>query len=288
MNEPAQLDGPAHQLREWATVLTGDAKNGSYSAEFAYEAIAPVYDNFTAHHDYELWLGNLLPKLEAHGLSGRRLLDVGCGTGKSFLPMLDRGWEVTACDLSPSMVQIAQNKVGDQARVARADMRDLPVFGEFDVVWCLDDAINYLLSAEELERSLAGMRNNLAREGLLLFDCNTLATYRAFFATEAVLEREGIRMIWTGLTSQNAEPGSFAEAVFSAELIDGTSAAPLVMPHVHRERHFSKAEVLITLERAGLDCLAIYGHHEDAVLMQPLDELAHTKAIYLARADPSS
>ena len=39
-------------------------------AELAYEAIAPVYDDFTAHHDYELWLGNLLPELERHGLRG--------------------------------------------------------------------------------------------------------------------------------------------------------------------------------------------------------------------------
>ncbi len=40
-------------------------------AEIAYEAIAPVYDDFTAHHDYELWLGALLPKAERHGLGGR-------------------------------------------------------------------------------------------------------------------------------------------------------------------------------------------------------------------------
>ena len=42
---------------------------GSQWAEQAYEAVAPVYDDFTAHHDYELWLGNLLPKLRLHGLS---------------------------------------------------------------------------------------------------------------------------------------------------------------------------------------------------------------------------
>ena len=139
---------------------------GSQWAEQAYEAIAPVYDEFTAHHDYEMWLGNLLPKLRNHGLRGRRLLDVGCGTGKSFLPMLERGWEVTACDISPSMLERARAKTGGAAKLSVADMRKLPVFGEFDLVWALDDAVNYLLSGMELGEALSGMRANLAPGGL--------------------------------------------------------------------------------------------------------------------------
>jgi SAM-dependent methyltransferase len=100
-------------------------------AEIAYEAIAPVYDDFTHHHDYELWLGNLLPELERLGLRGNRLLDVACGTGKSFIPMLNRGWEVTASDISPAMVELARAKVGDRADLSVADMRDLPDCGRF-------------------------------------------------------------------------------------------------------------------------------------------------------------
>jgi len=183
-------------------------------AEIAYEAIAPVYDEFTAHHDYDLWLGQLMPKLERHGIPGRRLLDVACGTGKSFIPMLEKGWEVTACDISPKMVAIAREKVGDRAALSVADMRNLPVLGEFDVVFCLDDAVNYLLSGEELEQALTGMRRNLGPGGLLMFDVNTLEAYQTFFAEEVVVERDGLRMIWKGRSSPDAEPGTTAEASF--------------------------------------------------------------------------
>lgn len=252
-------------------------------AEIAYEAIAPVYDEFTAHHNYELWLGELLPKLEKQGIPGHRLLDVGCGTGKSFIPMLKRGWEVTACDISPKMVAIAREKVGDEAELSVADMRRLPIFGEFDVVWCLDDAVNYLLSSEELEQALIGMRLNLAPEGLLMFDVNTLDSYRTFFAEEVVMERDGRRLIWKGLTSPDAPPGSVAEASFEVEPLE-ESAGPAIPPELHRERHFSEAEVLAALERAGLECLDVYGHHHDAVPHQPLDEVAHAKGVYIARA----
>src|ERR1044071_7654995 len=91
---------------------TGD-KRGRW-AEIAYDSIAPVYDDFTAHHEYDVWLGNLLPQLERLGLQGNRLLDVACGTGKSFIPMLERGWEVTGSDISPAMVELARAKVGDE------------------------------------------------------------------------------------------------------------------------------------------------------------------------------
>lgn len=252
---------------------------GSQWAEQAYEAIAPVYDDFTAHHDYELWLGHLLPKASGHGLSGRRLLDVGCGTGKSFLPMLKRGWEVTACDISPSMLALAQAKAGGAAQLSVADMRELPKFGEFDLVWALDDAINYLLSAEELGEALSGMQANLGPGGLLMFDVNTLQAYRTFFAEEQRVQRDGRQLIWRGRGSADTPPGSISEARFEIEAGDGANAET----HVHRQRHFPEAEVLEQLAAAGLECLDVYGHGFDAVPKQPVEELVHSKAVYIAR-----
>lgn len=253
-------------------------------AEIAYEAIAPVYDDFTAHHDYELWLGNLLPELERHGLRGRRLLDVACGTGKSFLPMLSRGWEVTASDVSAPMVELARSKAGDAVDLSVADMRDLPTFGEFDLVWCLDDAVNYLLSGEELGRALTGMRRNLAPHGLLMFDVNTITAYRTFFAEEVVIERDdGRRMVWKGRSTPDIRPGSMSEASFEV-LPPRGERLPRIAPRMHRQRHFPEAEVLARLEASGLECLEVFGHGEDAVLRQPLLDDVHTKAVYIARA----
>ncbi|HXV04888.1 MAG TPA: methyltransferase domain-containing protein [Solirubrobacterales bacterium] len=254
-------------------------------AEHAYEAIAPVYDDFTAHHDYELWLGNLLPELRRHGLREEgRLLDVGCGTGKSFLPMLERGWEVTGCDISASMLARAQAKAGAGARLLVADMRELPPLGEFDLVWALDDAVNYLLSGVELGEALAGMRANLAPGGLLTFDVNTLHSYRTFFAETQVVESDGLRLIWRGQAAPDVPPCSICESRFEVEAVDsGEGAGNPIETHLHRQRHFPEAEVLELLEGAGLVCLDVFGHGFDAVPQQPLDELEHTKAVYIAR-----
>lgn len=252
-------------------------------AEIAYQAIAPVYDDFTAHHDYELWLGNLLPELKRLGLQGNRLLDVACGTGKSFIPMLERGWEVTASDISPAMVELARGKVGDAVDLSVADMRELPDFGRFDLVWCLDDAVNYLLSGAELEQALNGMSRSLGPGGLLMFDVNALVAYRTFFAEEVVIERGDRRLVWKGRSSPDFAPGSITEASFEVLPLEG-EGGPLIAPEMHRQRHFPEAEVLAGLESAGLECLEVFGHGEDAVLKQPFDDEVHHKAVYLARA----
>lgn len=262
---------------------TAAAETGGDWAERTYEAMAPVYDDFTAHHDYEGWLTDLLEALGRRGLQGRRLLDVGCGTGKSFIPMLPRGWQVTGCDISPAMLELARQKAGEKVRLEVADMLELPRFGEFDLVWALDDAINYLLSGEELERALAGMRENLAPTGLLLFDVNELQAYRTFFAETVVVERGGRRLVWRGLAAPDVEPGSICESRLEVAAEDAGGGAGEAPTLIHRQRHFPEAEVLAALEGAGLECLDVYGHGLDGVPRQPLDVENHTKAIYVAR-----
>jgi SAM-dependent methyltransferase len=252
-------------------------------AEIAYEAIAPVYDEFTHENDYETWFGLLLPELERHGLQTGRLLDVGCGSGKSFAPMLERGWSIVGSDVSASMLERGREKVGDAVRLEVADMRELPTFGEFELVWALNDPVNYMLDEQELALALEGMRRNLAPGGLLMFDANTILTYRGFFAEQIEFEREGWRLIWRGRSSAEAEPGGVSEAEFEAVPLS-EDVGEAIAPELHRERHFPREQILAALERTGLECLDVFGYGTDERMHQPLDEDAHYKAIYIARA----
>ena len=162
----------------------------------AYESFAPFYDRFTEDCQYDKWLGSLESWARSEGLSGRRVLDVACGTGKSFEPMLARGYDVTACDLSPAMVEEARRRSGASAEVVVADMRRLPWASAFDLVTCIDDAINYLLSLEDLERALGSMAVALRPGGFLVFDANTLATYRTTWAEDFELESGPVHFRW--------------------------------------------------------------------------------------------
>lgn len=230
--------------------------------------------------------------LREHGLpSCGKLLDVACGTGKSFVPMVSRGWSVTACDISPEMVEIAQRKVSEAAMpvdLMVADMRNLPPLGEFDLAWCLTDALNYLLSDEDLASAMRSMASNLRPGGLVAFDVNALLSFRTFFAEKTVVEHNGLRLIWTGLGDEVVDGSRIASATFDVEPVDpsdkeATRRAVSIPCEVHKERHFPKAQVLAALDQAGLECLEVFGHHYDAIFEQPLDEDRHTKAVYIAR-----
>jgi SAM-dependent methyltransferase len=255
-------------------------------AAAAYETLAPFYDRFTAHHDYELWTGGLLRLAYGHGLSGNRVLDAGCGTGKSFLPLLERGFEVTACDHSAAMLEVAASKVGSEVALHCRDLRALDQLGEFDLITCLDDVANYLTDPDDLAAALAGLACNLRPGGLLLFDTNTLATYRGFFSETAVVEEERLMMIWRGLADEHLGPGDLACA--SLDIFSESDGCWSRTPSRHDQRHHPRATIDRCLESAGLRCVAVYGQ-DPAVNFEPeVDELRHTKAIYVVTREPAS
>src|SRR5215216_269193 len=104
-----------------------------------------------------------------HGAAGHRALDVACGTGKSLEALLELGYDAVGCDGSPGMAGVARDKLAGRAEVFVADMCSLPVYGAFDLVTCLDDAINHLPSPELVIAALRAMGDNLAPGGLLAF-----------------------------------------------------------------------------------------------------------------------
>jgi SAM-dependent methyltransferase len=250
-------------------------------ALLAYERLAPVYDRFTADYDHAGWVDGLLRLAHAHGLRGSRVLDVGCGTGKSFTPLLDGGYEVWACDISPAMVARARMRAGragmDPQRVLVADMRELPELGAFDLVTCLDDAVNYLLSPADLAAAFASVARVLAPHGVYVFDVNSLATYRAGFAARASFERPLAAAVCRGETQGAIDPGALCVAAIE---ITGRSGRRRVSRHV--QRHHPPHTIRRALTSAGLACRAVLGQSTGAVLHDDADEDVHTKLVYVA------
>jgi SAM-dependent methyltransferase len=252
---------------------------GLQSPAAIYDPLAPVYDLLTEGYAHERWLGVLEQLALEHGLAGKRLFDVACGTGSSFLPLLAAGYEVTACDLSPAMATRASERADGRAAVRVADMRFLPDWGPFDLITCLDDAINHLTDPDEVIQALAGMRANLADDGLLIFDVNAYAAYRS---PGDYVGSDGDRLVaWQGGPATLSAPGEQVEVVLDVfERIEGELWRHSAVRQPHR--HYPLADIPDLLDQAGLRLVATRGQRPGAVLDAFVDEDVHTKIVVLA------
>lgn len=252
-------------------------------ARQAYDRLADAYDTLTRNYDYERWLGVVGSLAAQHGSGGRRLLDVACGTGKSFLPLAAAGYDVAACDISPRMLGIAAAKASVEAALYVADMRDLPIFGVFDLVTCLGDSLNYLRSRDELVAAMRGIRGNLAPTGIAVFDLNTLATYRSAFTSAWVLAESDQFLVWQGHETADFAPGAEAEA--SIEIfLQSRHGMWRRSTSRHRQRHWPVETAAGIAASAGMTVLACHGQHRGATLDPFVDEAVHAKALFVCAA----
>jgi magnesium-protoporphyrin O-methyltransferase len=92
-------------------------------------------------------------------LTGRRLLDAGCGTGAFSVEAARRGAHVVAIDLSPTLVQLARERLPATLAAGNIDFRvgDMSDagLGDFDHVVAMDSLIHY--RADDVVRVLAGL-----------------------------------------------------------------------------------------------------------------------------------
>ena len=247
----------------------------------AYDSFAPYYDAFTAESDYEAWTTQVLELATRHGWRGHTVLDLACGTGKSFLPFLRRGFDVTGCDSSSAMLAEAARKA-PEAKLLHADLRDLTMVGRFDLVNCFDDSLNYLLQADDLAAALLAVAANLAQGGLAIFDLNTLRAYRTTFARDSVSVRDETVFVWRGECAPSAGSGCRASAridVF-APRADGLYERVVTR---HEQRHFPRELVVELLRRARLECVGVHGVLDSGELVERPDESTQLKVLYIAR-----
>lgn len=79
-------------------------------------------------------------------LTGRRILDAGCGTGMLAIEAARRGAEVIGIDVSPQLIEIGKERLPEDVKgkvqLFAGDMLD-PGFGTFDHIVSMDVLIHY-------------------------------------------------------------------------------------------------------------------------------------------------
>jgi len=121
----------------------------------------------------------VLDRLVVPGISSNsRILDLCCGTGQLAQTLCQRGYVVTGLDGSSEMLEFArENAPGVEFIIDDARYFRLPA--EYDVVISMFDALNHVMSIDELTEVFRNVFNCLKPAGLFLFDMNLEPGYIA-------------------------------------------------------------------------------------------------------------
>jgi SAM-dependent methyltransferase len=143
-----------------------------------YAVLAPIYNTIGMDNFAEAITPRVFVYAQAHfDWIGRRVLEMGCGTGASARWLATRGVNITAVDVSAEMLAQARASIdasGLGLTWKRADIRALDdSYTGMDMVLAID-VMNDLLSLRDLEAVFSVALRVLEPGKLLIFDLHTI------------------------------------------------------------------------------------------------------------------
>jgi SAM-dependent methyltransferase len=115
--------------------------------------------------------------------AGGPVLELAIGTGRLALPLVERGLEVHGVDASERMVEKLRAKPGGEAiRVTMGDFADVPVEGEYPLVFIAFNTLFALLTQEDQLRCFENVARHLTDDGAFVVE--------AFFPDLARFDRD--------------------------------------------------------------------------------------------------
>jgi len=136
-----------------------------------FDRFARFYDD--DYREYEDDLGLILDLAEEQG---GHVLELGVGTGRVLLPLVDAGHRVTGVDISPGLLQVARQKLQalayeDRATLIEADLLsvNLPA-SAFALAVCTSNSLMHLADADAQAALLRRVHGWLQPSGLLMID----------------------------------------------------------------------------------------------------------------------
>jgi SAM-dependent methyltransferase len=136
-----------------------------YTEETYGERIAGVYDQWYSEFDPAT-----IQVLAEHAQGGRAL-ELGIGTGRIAIPLLNSGVTVHGIDASASMVSKLRSKPGgENIPVSMGNFADVPVEGQYSLIYIVFNTFLCLLTQDEQIRCFQNVARHLAPEGVFVLD----------------------------------------------------------------------------------------------------------------------
>lgn len=227
---------------------------------------------------------------------GDPVLELGCGTGRILLRLVEAGHRVCGLDLSPHMLARCREKVlrlpgyiQQRVSLVQGDMTAFDLNEKFSLIIIPFRPFQHLLATKDQLACLANAKRHLAREGRLVFDffqTDARRMHDPFFLQErpvpgevALPDGRLVRVRERTVAFHRAIQCNDVELIYYVTHQDGRTER---LPNPFRIRYFFRYEVEHLLARAGFRVSELFGDFTRAPLRDDSPEM-----IFVAERDQS-
>ena len=193
---------------------------------------------------------------------GGHVLDLACGVGIACVKFAQAGYRVTGLDRSAGMLAQARQKAreaGAQVNWLERDMRDWQIDPPADLLTSMYDALNYMLTADDLGAVFGCVGQALKPGGLFIFDMNTIRGLAENWGTRTHINFEGEGLFIVNRTRWDHETNTNTLVLHGfARRDDGLWEH---WSETHVQRGFPIIEIRRLLSDAGLETLTVLDAH---------------------------
>ncbi|NLM25222.1 MAG: class I SAM-dependent methyltransferase [Firmicutes bacterium] len=232
-----------------------------------------LYDfsiQFTDDLDFYLELASTIPG---------KILDIGCGTGRLLIPLLEQGREVVGLDYSADMLKIARDKCeayGYSPALIQGDMREFSLNEQFNLIMIPYHSLIYMTTEQDRLAVFQRVYEHLQPGGIFAFDFDTRVVkigvsfpWIGFqgihpFTNEVILQVVQEKGLTTNLRLLNQVNYRFGKD-------------PKVTVESSLEATISAEHVQSLLEQVGFQVEAMYGNYQKEAYQN------HSECIVVAR-----
>ena len=228
-----------------------------------YSHLAPLYDRLMEDVDYEAWADYVDEIIQEHHPKAEKVMELACGTGSVALSLEELGYyKVTGTDLSPQMIEVAQQK----ARLFEVDVdffdmdfTNITTDKKFDAIYSVFDSVNYLHSEQEIIKMLTQCRNILFDDGILIFDFSTPtnSVQSVDYLNNEEAQQGNLRFFRT--SDYNHDTRIHTNTFEIEKLSDDKKQVIERFKEIHQQKNYTLEEMLSILEQTPYHLLATYG-----------------------------
>lgn len=229
-----------------------------------YNHFAEIYDDLTENVNYKVRSDYISGFFDKYNIpKNGKILDLACGTGSISKELFEKGYDLIGADLSLEMLSVADNKLNGKIKLINAKMQNFVLTEPVDAVICLLDSINHLETQNDIEKCFNCVYNSLNKNGLFIFDVNTVYKHNFVLADNTfVFDEENYFLSWDNELLENNKVRILLDIfMFNGRNYDRFS-----------EEFIETAYDINTIKRLSEPYFDILGIYDELTLNEPQNE----------------